>query len=274
MKTALKIFLFTVLVAAFYSYVGQMVQQKVTYPPETKTIGDNLSIEEMIEIGQEIVGGKGTCLTCHTIGSDKAERFPDLDNIGVKARTTREGFSDVEYLAESLYEPNTYIVEGFLGGMPEVSKPPISLTDEEILTVIAYLQSLGGTPTVTMQTKLKYQGKSPAPSPALASSSGGFTNMSSKQLDGPTLFTEHGCITCHSISTPTRLVGPSLYDVGKRLSSAQIYESILDPEATISDGYPNLVMANFLEGMDFYNKVSSRDIKALVEYLSERRGGE
>ena len=30
--------------------------------------------------------------------------------------------------------------------------------DEEILCVIAYLQTLGGTPTVTMQTKHHYNG--------------------------------------------------------------------------------------------------------------------
>ena len=44
--------------------------------------------------------------------------------------------------------------------MPVISKPPIGLSDQEILTVIAYLQSLGGTPSVTMATKLKYAGGS------------------------------------------------------------------------------------------------------------------
>ena len=43
---------------------------------------------------------------------------------------------------------------GFNPGMPPISKPPIGLTDDEILAVIAYLQSLGGTTTVTMETKL------------------------------------------------------------------------------------------------------------------------
>ena len=40
--------------------------------------------------------------------------------------------------------------------MPPINKPPIGLTDKEILCVIAYLQSLGGTPTVTLQTKHHY----------------------------------------------------------------------------------------------------------------------
>ena len=42
--------------------------------------------------------------------------------------------------------------------MPAINKPPIGLTDQEILCVIAALQSLGGTPTVTLQTNHSYYG--------------------------------------------------------------------------------------------------------------------
>jgi hypothetical protein len=63
--------------------------------------------------------------------------------------------------------------------MPTISQPPIGLTDQEILTVIAYLQSLGGTPTVTLQTKHKYSGGgaaapagAPPPAPAGAPKGG------------------------------------------------------------------------------------------------------
>jgi hypothetical protein len=40
--------------------------------------------------------------------------------------------------------------------MPTINRPPIGLTDQEILCVMAYLQSLGGTPTVTLQTSHAY----------------------------------------------------------------------------------------------------------------------
>ena len=40
--------------------------------------------------------------------------------------------------------------------MPTINRPPIGLTDQEILCVIAYLESLGGTPTVTLQTSHRY----------------------------------------------------------------------------------------------------------------------
>jgi hypothetical protein len=104
---------------------------------------------------------KGLCFTCHTVGRTGALRFPDLAGIGGRAAGRVAGMSDVEYLAQSMYEPDTFVVPGFNPGMPVINRPPIGLTDQEILTVIAYLQSLGGAPTVTMQTSHAYY-KAPA----------------------------------------------------------------------------------------------------------------
>jgi hypothetical protein len=99
---------------------------------------------------------KGLCFTCHTIGKSGALRFPDLAGVGERALTRVPGLSDVEYFAQTLYDPNAFIVPGFNPGMPVINKPPIGLTDQEILCVMAYLQTLGGTPTVTLQTKHRY----------------------------------------------------------------------------------------------------------------------
>ena len=161
MKTAFKLLLFTLLVTGFYTYVGQMVPQTEVHPPKTLVLREDMSKEEMIQAGQEIVGGKGTCLGCHTIGADKPGRFPDLGGVGARAATRKPGMTDVEYLAESLYQPNAFIVEGYTSGMPTINKSPIGLSDQEILAVIAYLQSLGGDASVTMRTHLQQAGGAP-----------------------------------------------------------------------------------------------------------------
>jgi Cytochrome c len=154
---------------AFYAYVGQMVPQNEVQPPEEIAIRADLTTPEMVEIGREISEGKGLCRTCHTIGQTGALRFPDLDGVAVRAQSRIPELSDVEYFAQSLYEPDRYVVEGFNPGMPAINRPPIGLTDQEILCVIAYLQSLGGTPTVTLQTAHNYYtpagtpGGAPAP---------------------------------------------------------------------------------------------------------------
>lgn len=139
---------------AFYAYVGQMVPQKEVYPPQEVVLKAEMTSAELAAAGREIMDGKGLCFTCHTVGKKGTLRFPDLENIAVRAKTRRPGYSDVDYFAESLYHPDTFIVEGFNPGMPTINKPPIGLSDREILCVIAYLQTLGGTTTVTLQTKV------------------------------------------------------------------------------------------------------------------------
>ena len=153
---------------AFYGYVGQMVPQKEVQPPQEVAIRSDLTTAEMVKVGREIMEGKGLCTTCHTFGKTGALRFPDLEGVDVRAKTREPGLSDVEYFAQAMYEPNAYIVPGFNPGMPVINQPPIGLTDEEILCVIAYLQSLGGTPTVTLQTTHRYRGATAAPAGAPA----------------------------------------------------------------------------------------------------------
>ena len=153
---------------AFYGYVGQMVPQKEVQPPQAIAIRSDLTTADMAKVGREIMEGKGLCLTCHTIGKSGALRFPDLDGVDVRAKTRIPGLSDVEYFAQSLYAPDSYIVQGFNPGMPTINKPPIGLTDQEILCVIAYLQTLGGTPTVTLQTTHRFYGGAGVPAGAPA----------------------------------------------------------------------------------------------------------
>src|SRR5262245_26432496 len=151
----------------FYAYVGQMVPQKEVLPPQETAFGDNMTTEEMVKVGREIMSGKRLCLTCHTIGKTGALRFPDLENVDVRAKTRVAGLSDVEYFAQSIYEPTAFIVPGFPPAMPPINQPPIGLSDQEILCVIAALQTLGGTPTVTMQTKHHYNSGTTPPAGAL-----------------------------------------------------------------------------------------------------------
>jgi len=157
----------------FYTYVGQMVPQKEVLPPKETVIRADLTTTDMVKVGREIMDSKGLCFTCHTVGKAGALRFPDLDGVGDRAKTRVAGLSDVEYFAQTLYDPNAYIVPGFNPGMPVINKPPIGLTDQEILCVIAYLQSLGGTPTVTLQTSHKYYTPpNAAPAPATTAGAG------------------------------------------------------------------------------------------------------
>ena len=141
----------------FYAYVGQMVPQNEVQPPPEVLIRSDLTTADMVTVGRQIMDSKGLCFTCHTVGRTGALRFPDLAGVGGRATERVPGLTDVEYFAQTLYEPEAFVVPGFNPGMPVINRPPIGLTDQEILCVIAYLQSLGGTPTVTLQTTHKYR---------------------------------------------------------------------------------------------------------------------
>ena len=157
---------------SFYAYVGQMVPQKEVQPPAETVIRADLTTADMVKVGREVMDTKGLCFTCHTIGKTGALRFPDLEGVATRAATRVPGLNDVEYFAQTLYEPEKYIVPGFNPGMPVINKPPIGLTDQEILCVIAYLQTLGGTASVTLATSHHYY----TPAGAAPAAAGAATN--------------------------------------------------------------------------------------------------
>src|SRR4029453_6515632 len=158
---------------SFYAYVGQMVPQKEVQPPQETVIRTDLTTADMVKVGREIMDGKGLCFTCHTIGKTGALRVPDPEGVDTRAQTRVPGLSDIEYFAQSIYEPDKFIVPGFNPGMPVIKKPPIGLTNQEILCVMAYLQTLGGTPTVTLQTSHHYYTAAAAPGAAPAAAAPG-----------------------------------------------------------------------------------------------------
>src|SRR5262245_65841544 len=96
----------------FYTYVGQMVPQKEVQPPQEIALKADLTTPEMVTIGRQIMEGKGLCFTCHTIGKSGALRFPDLEGVDVRAKTRVAGLSDVEYVAQAIYDPSALRVPG------------------------------------------------------------------------------------------------------------------------------------------------------------------
>ena len=115
-----------------------------------------LDTAKMVVLGEEIVRGRGLCTTCHKIdGQGTGIQGPDLGGVGARAAARVPGLGPLEYLVQSLYTPDAYVVEGFRPAMTRVDGPPFHLDDLEVRLVVAYLQSLGGTPTVTPDSPLR-----------------------------------------------------------------------------------------------------------------------
>lgn len=276
---SVNIVVLTVAATAFYTMVGQLVPQKEVPAPEVIEISKDTSIEEMIEIGKGIAQGKGICLTCHTIGRSGALRFPDLEGIGARAATRNPALTELGYLVQSLYEPDAYVVEGFNPGMPIINKAPIGLTDDEILTVIAYLQSLGGTPSVTMETRHAYNGGGEEDVAEAVADAGQETTSAAQgtaAVGGDSLFKGYGCAECHSTDSPASgeaQPARSLYDVGIRLNHNAILASILDPDniPTLS-GTAGQEKKAAMKRAGVYNKATLEEIQAIAEFLATQKG--
>ena len=270
-----KIALLTVAATGFYTYVGQLVPQKEVQPPEETQLAADMTTADLAEVGKQVFDGKGMCLTCHTICRTGALRFPDLGGIGGRAAQRVPGMSEVQYLAQSLYEPGAYIVPGFNPGMPEIDKPPIGLSDQEIRAVIAYLQSLGGEATVTMQTAIPYAAGGAAPAAEGAAAGAEAVQAAAEAGAAPAavpaaapaasprsveaILEQYQCASCHRMDAPGRLRAGSLVDVGARMTEPQI--------AGAMAAHPPF------GGGAFEQAVTVAELRALARHLTTLKGG-
>ncbi|WP_192348487.1 HEAT repeat domain-containing protein [Algoriphagus sp. Y33] len=61
-------------------------------------------------------------------------------------------------------------------------------------------------------------------------------------VKGKALFTSQGCIACHSIEKGQPLKGPYMGQIGSIMNRSQITESILKPNASISQGFASVLI--------------------------------
>jgi cytochrome c2 len=277
MKTFLKVFAFNVAIIGFFLYVGNSIPQLRQDPPQELVLAADAPVEDFVRAGQDIFYGKGTCALCHEIGK-KGERCPDLAGVGARAETRikEEGYkgratNGAEYIVESLHEPTIYVVEGYQPSMPPLGR---QLSDLELVAVVSFLESQGGEVTVNGQTRFaKWRGEGGGAAPAAAAPAMAASTPGPAGASGQELVQQWGCVTCHKLDGPDKLIGPSLWDIGARKDANYIRESILDPDAVAVEGFPAGLMKGTLDGSSFYQKLSLQDLNTLVNYLSSLKGG-
>ncbi len=82
------------------------------------------------------------CYTCHYVEASRGNfTGPNLAGVGSRAATTVSGLSAVEYLYNSIVNPNDYVVEGFVAGLMPQNYGEV-LTQEQIDNLVAYLLTL------------------------------------------------------------------------------------------------------------------------------------
>ncbi len=162
---------FVMIVLGTFSLIALSVPQMASLPPaeEKFDVASIKTANDMAVIGQKIFFSKGQCALCHSIGPSESARCPDLKGIGAKLSR--------EFIYESLTQPQAYIYldyrhEGppkeYPARMPHINKNPIGLSNNEILSVIAFLQQMSGEPITVSPSEITAPGQ-PAPASTTAS---------------------------------------------------------------------------------------------------------
>ncbi len=183
----------------------------------------------LLTSGQDIVDEYG-CAACHDLNGSGADIGPSLYGIGKRM--------DRAQLIEAVIDPNATIAPGFEPGfMP--SDFGDRMRGAELLTLAQFLLEL------------------PDTAPALPDPSA---------LPVATTVTEvidnYGCAGCHDLEGSGAEVGPRLNGLGARLSPDGIRTAILDPNASIAEGFEAGLMPD-----DFAQQMADSEIDLIVDYL-------
>ncbi|MBQ38937.1 MAG: hypothetical protein CME04_21330 [Gemmatimonadaceae bacterium] len=256
-----------------------------------------LSGEISVDAGEAIFKGAGKCSTCHSIGDEgSAVRCPNFGvqlpkfaaPIGIRGGTRKEGYTAIEYMVESVYDPNAYVVESFPANvMTPINRPPIALEDDQITSVLLYLLDKSGVEVtdeiiqqvVSAQRPYKGTGGQLAAEgtgPAIRFPEGDWE-------EGFYVFEEMKCFQCHLVEgadfdpgvlTEEDLaggVGPDLTGIGAIQTYEYLMESVLDPSAVVlPDPAPDKKYSGedgTSKMPDFLDTMTARQLLDLVAYL-------
>ncbi len=261
LMTNLKVLAVGVVVLGFYTTIAQIIPQLQSGVPQTIDLSGNVSADELVSAGDAIFNGVGGCTACHGLGTRAPNLLTDYSGqgpIGQRCGTRIAGKDCKTYIHESMINPQGFLVDGFPPIMPDARR---QLTDDQIWAVVAFLESQGGTVTVTA-ADISQGGSTPAQTATPTA-----TTFSST-TDPRELLMVNACIGCHGIDGAQVPIGPSFDGIGSRRSADYIRRSILDPAADVAEGFEQFAG---LMPPDFGQKLSAAQLEAIVQFLVNRK---
>ncbi|MCP4319192.1 MAG: c-type cytochrome [Hyphomicrobiales bacterium] len=273
MRQFLSVVAFTLItIGCFTAYSNYGIPQIEPAPPpkEEKLDLGSMTMDQFVALGERLFNGKGTCTLCH----NSLGRAPLLDTLGDvtpgrlgDARYEGEAGNVEEYLIESLVEPSAFVVEGFgkkgtndtESPMPDVSGGGISLSEAEILAVVAYLQERGGSEvTVEIPTDVGEGDEDEEEEEEL--------EPREAVSDPKLLVSMFMCDACHMIDGEGGDIGPDLSGIGAARDRAYLRRAILDPNADITEGFEPDQMPE-----DMAEQMYVSELEILVDFLAENK---
>ncbi len=269
-----KSMLFSLGLTLVFTLVANLLPQvQGDAPVEKKVDIGSLTMDDFVALGENLFMNKGTCTLCHK--PPPLGRAPDIQGDNM-VETARQRLADprykgkattpAEYIHESMVDPSAYVVAGWgkkgsndsESPMPHIDKPPIQLSPMEIDAITAWLQAKDGNEvTVALPTAEASAEVAAATAPTVAPAPAATAEEAIQK---------YGCTACHALLGSNASLGPSLEGVGARLTPEQIRQSILDPDAVITEGFTPGVMPP-----DFADRMTVKELEMIVKLLAEKR---
>jgi mono/diheme cytochrome c family protein len=254
---------------AAFTLVANVIPQVQSDVPEDVAFGADVTAEELVEVGRSLYEGAGGCLACHA--ESPGARGPNLLTdyqgqglIGERCADRVSGLDCKAYLYQALVEPQAQMVEGYPPIMPPTDR---TMTQAQIWSLVAFLQTAGGDVTVTGADIQTAEAASPDEGGLAAGGGGVAAGPEFATNDGSELVQEL-CVMCHVLGDAGVALGPPLDGLGARRSPEEIRSAILDPSSVVTPEYQDLVG---LMPVNFGERLTATQLEAVVRYLSELR---
>ncbi len=137
-------------------------------------LSGNVSGQTPVEAGRDLFENKLGCASCHQQASQG--RGPTLTGVygsDQKLTTGQTVNADDEYIRNSILNPTSQIVEGYQPIMPTFKG---QVTEEQLVSLVAYIKSLGGNTSGTSSTTSSSTGSNSADSSTSGNASGSVPN--------------------------------------------------------------------------------------------------
>lgn len=268
--TNLKVLLVVVATVGLYTFVANWIPQVESEVPEELTFSGEVTADELVEAGEELYQGAGGCVACHGTGTRAPNLLTDEAGtglIGERCEDREPGKDCKTYLHEAMVEPTAYVVEGYDAIMPDARR---TLSDAQIWSIIAYLQSLGGEVTVDA-SDVQESAQQTGPEVGTQIAPGETAAPAEASLDPMEIMRANQCLLCHVLGDEGSPIGPPLEDLGATRDAEHIRRSILEPNADTTAGFE--AMAGTMPAT-FGAELTAAQLESLVRFLAEQGGGE
>jgi len=256
--TNLKVVALVVGLIVLYTMIANMIPQVQSEVPQELSFGADVTAEQLIAAGDQLYQGAGGCTACHGLGVRAPNLLTDeggTGTIGVRCADRVPGEDCKTYLHESLINPSAYVVAGYQPIMTDMRR---TLSGQQIWSLVAYLQNLGGDVTVTGEDIAAAEPAGGAAGGALAGGS----------VDPNELLNAAGCMVCHKLGDQGAPIGPAFDGMGARRSAESIRRKILDPRSDTTAGFEAL--AGVMPAT-FGQQFNAAQLEAIVQFLANRR---